>query len=239
MQWAKVWSLVRDLRPHMPHSVPTPPQKKGRGISQKQRKLRKWGKDWLCWVQLGGKERWEQRSNCRIRQDGCHLWPEHKNSFHWRAQNGNPVRRSFQREWDMIKQKSLSPKVWPWTGSREWNDMHRVKEGCTVDPWTTWVWPVWVQLHGILFNSKYYSTTQPSVGWIQERRNTDTKEMWIPSTDCKLYLDFWMQRWSTHTAPMLFKDQLYFKRWEDTIVCWWKRSNRGRGSEGRLINSGI
>ena len=45
----------------------------------------------------------------------------------------------------------------------------------TVNPWTTWISTMWVHSHVEIFNSKYYSNTWSTAGWICGRGTTDTQ----------------------------------------------------------------
>ena len=282
MQGANVWSLIRELRLHMPHSV-RPPQKKECAVSQKQRKLRKWGKDWLCWVQLGVTSPFYGWDTVHSRESQCLVQlhrPSRYQRQEWRCKNLKALmllphviqldcitckKEAENREataefstMDVVCDQNtraaftgvLKMETQLGEGFRDSRNTFLPKFGheqgtengliCIESRKGT---QLTLEQHGFdLCGSNYMqyfsivNITQSPVGWIQERRNIDMKEIWIPSTDCKLYPDFWMQRWSTPLASMLFKDQLYFKRWEDTVVCWWEISNRG--SNDRELREG-
>ena len=74
---------------------------------------------------------------------------------------------------------SSSKTKWRWE-----NKFHRVfvKNRNTVAPWTTYIWTAQVHLRTDFFNSKYYSTAWPVVGWICGCVTTDTREPQIQRT---------------------------------------------------------
>lgn len=74
----------------------------------------------------------------------------------------------------------FSTTVFYWGGEM---NQHRV------DPWTRWIWILWVHLY-VFFNIKCYSTLPSVVLWICRCDTMDMKELWIWSTKYKLYLNF-------------------------------------------------
>lgn len=63
----------------------------------------------------------------------------------------------------------FSTTVFYWGGEM---NQHRV------DPWTRWIWTLWVHLY-VFFNTKYYSTPPSVVLWICRCDTMDMKELWI------------------------------------------------------------
>ena len=82
---------------------------------------------------------------------------------------------------------------------------------CTVDPWTTWVWTVWVHLYDFFFPlvSTRESTVWSTVGWI--RRYGGAVDI-----DSRLYKIFNQSEFSNlniHSlVPLLFKGQPHLQR---------------------------
>lgn len=86
-----------------------------------------------------------------------------------------------------------------------------------------------VQVHYYedFFNSKHYSTTQSTVGWIHGFRTKDKEEPRIQWANCKLYVDLQLHRGLTPLTPMLFKGQFNLNKGFGTKTP--KDIGRGRG----------
>ena len=78
----------------------------------------------------------------------------------------------------------------------------------TADPWTTWVWIVWVQLHVVFFQQEtlqYYTIYSWLNSQMQSHRYRGTRYL---VANCKLYVGFWLHGESSPLTLTLFKGQL-------------------------------
>ena len=78
----------------------------------------------------------------------------------------------------------------------------------TADPWTTWVWIVWVQLHVVFFQQEtlqYYTIYSWLNSQMQSHRYRGIRYL---VANCKLYVGFWLHGKSAPLTLTLFKGQL-------------------------------